>query len=457
MQSPSEVVEAIRIEFQQRVKNQWNEDRLKCLNYYDGLTESYTRNNFSADSLKQVPIANNNIFKRVIDRISLVNMVPPIRTLTSDNDKPHKLQDEYTKLTRYKDIKLPRAERYTNALRLIALHVQWDDVDKVFRYQVITDFEPEFHPSDPFKPVAINYPIATLAEVRDTTPETWRRWDLQGWQDYGQGEGAQRPIDGDDLGYGVLPFVFCFADGVPETEFLDVAPAVDLRDSNHAINVALTNKNANTHFQSFGKQWIGGVNDAGNIKTGQDTVTVLPEGGTMGILSPPDTLQSITASVQSDYKAVAQNYGLDPSFVEGTTAQSGVALRLRNQELTDNRRQDVTVWRDIEAQLYDIEVAMLKVHQPGKVYPATMSVDYSESVEVLTPQEQRDKDQWEVDNGLTTWGAILLRDNPDRFTDNDNETALEQAEGWVASNKAKGKPIVADSPLVTAFNKPVEE
>lgn len=456
MVTPSQVVEATRIEFQQRVKNEWNEDRLSCLNYYDGLTEEYTRDKFSVESLKQVAVANNNIFRRVINRISLVNMVPPIRTLTSDDDEPHPQQDEYTQVTKHKDTKLPRAERYTNALRLIALVVRWDDVEGVFRYQVVTDFEPTFG-DDPFKPIAIDYPIATFASVGDTTPEKWRHLDINGWDEYEKDGGVTA---GDDMGYGVLPVVFCFADGVPETEFLDVAPALDLRDSNHAINVALTNKNANTHFQSFGQMYMAGVNDTSQIGVGPDKIPILPDGATMNILSPPDTLQSITASVQSDYIAVAQNYGLTASFVEGTSAESGVALRIRNQELTDSRRQAVTVWRDIERQLYDIEVAMLKVHQPTKTYPVTMSVDYSESTEVMTPQEQRDHDQWEVDNGLTTWGAILLRDNPDQFTDNEDtgETALEQAEAWVAQNKVtnSAKATVTESPFAAALLKPVD-
>ena len=326
-----------------------------------------------------------------------------------------------------------------------------------FDYQVITDFEPEFVASDPFTPVAISYPISTISSVRDTTPETWRRWDKHGWTDYTQGEQTQQTVDGDDLDYGVLPFVFCFRDGVPETEFLDVPPALDLIAANHAINVALTNKNANTHFQSYGKEYITGVNEPAGIDTGQDVVTVLPDGATMGILSPPDTLSSITASVQSDYKAVAQNYGLDPSFVEGTTAESGVALRIRNQELTDNRRSDVTTWRNIETQIYEKEIAILKVHRPGKKFPVTMSVDYSESVNVLNPQEQREQDQWDLDHGHTTEGALLLRDNPDKFTDNDKtgETALEQAEAWVAANKRKNAAKGGGAGLLDALNKPV--
>jgi hypothetical protein len=78
----------------------------------------------------------------------------------------------------------------------------------------------------------------------------------------------------------------------------------------------------------------------------------------------------------------------------------------------------------------------------------------------MTPQERRDHDQWEVDNGLTTWGAILLRDNPDQFTDNEDtgETALEQAEAWVAQNKVtnSAKATVTESPFAAALLKPVD-
>ena len=78
------------------------------------------------------------------------------------------------------------------------------------------------------------------------------------------------------------------------------------------------------------------------------------------------------------------------------------------------------------------------------------SVDFEETMEVLSDSEQRDKWDWELSKGLIDEADILIQKDPDRFPD--REAAKEYLE-------ERGKPQVEEeSPnrsLLNALTKPV--
>ena len=137
----------------QTEKNLWRQKRLTARDYYNGKTNQYTRKYFSIDLPEKVPVANVNVTKRVIDRVSLVYMKPPKRVYTNDN---------IPELLLHKDFKLQRAERYTNLLDQILLKACWRN-GRV-EYDIIVDYEPQFG-NDPLRPIGFHYPIATKSSV----------------------------------------------------------------------------------------------------------------------------------------------------------------------------------------------------------------------------------------------------------------------------------------------------
>ena len=75
-------------------------------------------------------------------------------------------------------------------------------------------------------------------------------------------------------------------------------------------------------------------------------------------------------------------------------------------------------------------------------------VDFSESVEVLNDQEQRDKWDWELEKGLIDLADIMMQKNPD--------LTREEAEEKLAE---KTTPVTEEGPqntLLEALAKPVE-
>jgi len=429
-----------RWDAQQNAKNQWRKARMCAREFYNGANEKYTKKYFSNKLLNKIPVANVNITRRIIDRISLVYMKPPKREYSNEN-----LPVYFNE----KDFKMQRAERMTNLLEHILIKPTWRN--GVIDYDVIMDFEAMFE-DDPLRPSAYTYPLAIKSSVMDDTPELTAYWDAEHTFIFdNNGKIMDDPENPEHINpYGVLPFVECFKNGRPEYSYLDTSPANDLIATNLEVNVAETNSNANTMFQSFGYMYVNGSQvEKDTLEVGQDKVSFLGIDGTLNIVSPPNTVDALSSSIEHSYKLLAQNYHLNISFVEGTAAQSGVAIKLRNQELTDSRISDVIRWKGIEQQLYELETIILAVE--GNINTGELlKVDYQENVEILSNEEQRAKWDWELSHGIIDVADILLQTDADRFPD--RETAQAYLDERVAETTQEESP---QGSLLEALTKPV--
>ena len=433
----------------QKRKDQWKAGRLDAMEYYKGRSLPYTMDYFDTSLFEKVPPANINVTKRIIDRVSLVYMKPPKRTYT---------KEETPMLFHHKDFKLQRAERMCNLLDAVLIKpcMRYNDKNEMhIEYDIIFDYEPIFG-DDPLTPEAIVYPIASKDSVLDDTPELHVYWDKENTYTFdNNGRIYTDEMNPDMINpYGVLPFVECWRDGKPESSYLDTDASTDLIQTNALINVAETNKAANIMFQSFGYIYVNGsMIEKDDLEVGADKITFLGADGTMSLVSPPNTVESITSAVTTAYKMLAQNYHIDISFVEGTTAQSGVAIKLRNSELTDARVSDVIKWREIEKELFKLEKLIISVDM-GKDAGDLEQVDFEESMEVLSDKEQREKWEWELANGLIDRADILMQKDPDRFPDRDSaeDYLFERSEADLADDDEE---VEEENSLLAQLTRPV--
>ena len=436
-----------RWDINQQRKNKWKQSRYMALDYYKGDTNEYTSEYFSQSTLDKVVTGNINITKRIIDRISLVYMTPPIRKYS---------REDITDYFVHKDLKLQRLERMTNLLDAVLLKPCWrikEDGTGCIEYDIITDYEPIFE-DDPLKPSAIVYPITMKATVLDATPEQFVYWDNEHTFVFDKNGKIYTEDDNPDMinPYNRLPFVECFKEGKPEFSYLDTNASNDLISANLAINVAETNKNANVMFQSFGYLFVNGSGiDPDEMQVGQDKINFLGVDGSISIVSPPNAIPALDESIQSSYKMLSQNYHLPISFVEGTTAASGVALKMRNIELTDDRKSDVTRWRNTEMELFDLERLIIAV-EIGQDAGDLEDVDFSESVEILSDKEQREKWDWELSHGLIDKADILMQQNPDLTREEAEDHLFDRQETEMLDDEEE----TPENTLLQALAKPVE-
>ena len=435
------VVEMSKMDWQDQEKRNWLKTRDKAYDYYKGRTETYTKGYFSDSLNKQIPCPNINITKRVIDRISLVYMKAPIRDYSNENTPDFFYQ---------KDHKMQRAERLCNLLECILIKPTWRN--ERMEYDIIRDWEPMFG-DDPLNPYAITYPLQIRSTVMDTTPELWAYWDSEHHFIYEKGTG-KKTIQEDNPEmtnpYSMLPFVKCYRDGQPESSYFDTDASPDLIATNEAVNVSEYNKNANIMFQSFGFGYITGSNiEKEKLDIGQDKWSFLGHDGSLNMISPPNSVPALVDSIESSYKMLAQNYHLSISFVDGTSAESGVALRLRNQELMDSRRSDVERWKTIEKNTFEVESRILAV-EAGRDAGFLLNIDYEESTEILSDQEQREKWDWELSHGLIDEADILIQQDPEKYPERQDALDYLAERSTVVEETEE-----ATSPLLAALTTPV--
>ena len=423
-------------DFKQMIKKDWLDQREKANDYVQGRTKEYTMSYMNDQAKEEVPIDNNNTTKRVIERISLVYSLEPKRKYYNGKTEIEELPNEYNEAIKHKNEMLHRAEKRTNLLRLIAIKPTLRD--GVFDYEILEDFEPHFG-KDQLNPIGISYPLATRSEVLDSTPELWCRITEEDYIIYNRKTSAPVSLDQqvfEDMKnpYEIVPIVWVF-DEKPQTSFLDIDPANDLIMMNEAINAIGTCSNANVIYQSYGYTIFTGIDkkDERKIKVGPNVSTFLGRDTTAAILSPPDTLNSVTENIKAKMTFITANYHLPQGFVLGEERpESGIAIQERNKELQDERKGDVIRWRNTENALYEVEKVIVDKDLKKKL-PDKMVVDFSETMEILSPQEQREKDEWDLEHGLITEAEILMRRDPDGY-----ET-IEKAQKKIDINKGAGQ------------------
>ena len=102
-----------RLQSKQNAKKDWDKMRDKADDYYKGRTDvnpDYTRKFMNSQAEKEVPIDNNNVTKRIIQRISLVYSVEPERAFFNESGKEEEPSPEYIKATRFKNEMMHDAE-----------------------------------------------------------------------------------------------------------------------------------------------------------------------------------------------------------------------------------------------------------------------------------------------------------------------------------------------------------
>ncbi len=434
-----EIVEKSKTDWNNGQKRAWDEERHLAIAYEKGRAEDDYLRFIDKDLRPQIPTPSNNITKRVNDRVSLVYMVPPKRTLGKPEDEFD--MTKYNMITRMKDLALQVSERKTNLLGLIGTKLTWmGKRDGFIDYSRIIDFEP-FFGDDPMRPIAVMFPLASNDSVSDVTAQRWQYWDDMYWATYEDG----KVIDQGDNEYGFVPIEWTYRE-LPDGSFMDADIDRDLVYANREMNVLQLDGDANIRFRSFGEMFVSGLQDDQPLKRSQDIIHSLPEGATISTTSPEDTISSIKDWIRQIYSMVAQNHHLPVDFVEGAVVASGAAVEARNKELNDDRRSDVERWRMAEYSIYEMERKIIKV-EAGIDLPVEFSVDFQESIDtVLTADEQMKKDDWDLKNGLTTRARILMRDDPDQF---DSEEAAQE---YIDNNKkANGLSGV----LANALNTPV--
>ena len=396
----------------------------KLIDYYSGTdTWRYIGSYFDADSFNEIPVYDINVTKKFIDKKSRVYTLSPTREIDNSKNKT----DQYSKLTRKKDLKMKHIERITNLVGVPALRVLWDEDEdgNFFDYNCIYYYDAIFDESNPYDPVAIVYPI--LAPTNDVTyleKSKYAYWDAEVYMVFDEDGNVEYE---EDNPYGVLPFVFPRST-VQIDDFYGEG-ASDIVSVNEHINIAMTELMLGLRFQMFGQPWASGVyQDSPLARMGTDMIINLPEGGAFGIETPGGNLGQVIEVIKFKLELLAMSQHMYVTFESNQDRpSSGLALKIKDFEHVQDYKDDLELWRDFEKKLYNLEKIIATSNNTN--LGSSLIVDFKEPEYPVSVQEQITKDNWDLDNGLITLEEIYKRDRSD--------ISIEEARAIIEKNKGE--------------------
>ncbi len=382
------------------------ETRVGLVNRYSGDNlKDYITPYFGPDTWREVPPARQNIIDRAIRKMALVYKNQPEYVFKPD------APEEYDQIKRWQFFR--NAERMANLLGTILLHpvIRGDILD----YEVIWWYLPLFG-EDPFRPEAIMYPldIPATGKVQEMK---WAYWDAEQTIiiDSNNTHHVSEDNPEEINPYGVLPFVSVHIRPQID-EYFVTGYGEALADTNDALNVTLTEMRLGLRLNMMGQWSVSGVPDDRKILMGVNKVVNLPENATLDVKGPTANISGAVEYLQAEYENAMQNIGHQVQWGGTADQPSAESVRAKAIESLERREDDVIVWSIADRDVYDLEVIISEAAKLGGL-PKERTANYAEIEFPLSPQDERERDEWEINQGLTTAAAILIRENPDGFAD----------------------------------------
>ena len=394
----------------------------KLLDYYNGNnTTEYIKSKFDLDAFREVPAYESNITKKFINKMSRIYTVGADRNVSK----------KYDQLATLKDSKMKHIERMTRLIGTIAVRINVQEYKDIpyFDYQPIYYFHP-FFDDDPFKPVAISYPLINYAEdVSNTDSLQYIHWNDTSYTIF---DNKGKIIEEKAHGYGVLPFVFTHREHQCGSFFVEGANYI--MSANEHINITMTEMQLGLRFQMFGQPVVSGADLGNRQRFGSDVILELPEGASYQIQSPGGDIQKVIENVKFQMELVAQNNHLFVQFAQdGGETPSGIALKIKDLERFEDYQDDLALWSMYEHQIYDVEKSIAKAHNIS--LPNKLKLDFNEPEYPMTVQDQIALDNHRLNLGLMSKAELMVEYN--------NDLSLEEAQSKINENSEK-KPVIEE-------------
>jgi len=382
-------------------------------NFYAGAQDhpNYLKN-WGFKTKDQLPLQTINIFKKVIDKRSLVYKTPPDRYFETNDEVYTEWINENPKFNFW----MSEAERYKNALGIVLKRpIYLKDIG--WRFFVDTEFIPHFSEYDPYTPIAYSIPIK-----RDTVSTSRGKQDLDWWMFwsdkyyfwYVPESGEKRFTDfapTGEHGLGIMPIVESRTNFPIDDYWVD--GAVDLMQSNQSININLNNLNYALHFQAFNYLWSSGVDakDADNIKVSTDRVTTFSDPEmTLNVLDLNPKITEMIDAIKFEFEAISNNYHVNVQWGSEGDPSSGFALMVKNIDLLEARIDDVKLCELEEKEIYkviQIQQDKYKMKEPKLPRNDKLIIDFSPVDFPINQREQIELIEWKLSRNQTNELDIL--------------------------------------------------
>ena len=387
----------------------------KLLDYYNGNnTAYYIQEKFDLEAFREVPPYEANITKKFINKMSRIYTVGADRNVN----------EKYDSLTVLKDSKMKHIERMTRLLGTIACRIIYVDGEMpYFDYQPVYYFHP-FFGSDPFRPIAISYPLMNYTDdVSNTDSAQYIHWNAESYFIFDESGTIMEEGTHD---YGTIPFVFTHREHQCDSFYVEGAN--DIINANEHINITMTEMQLGLRFQMFGQPVVTGADLGNRQRFGSDVILELPSEANYDIKSPAGDIEKVIENVKFQMELVAQNNHLFVQFAQdGGETPSGIALKIKDLERFEDYQDDLALFTQYEHEIYHIE---RKIAQSlGLAMPEALKLDFNEPEYPMTVQDQIALDNHRLNLGLVNKAELMVEYNKD--------LTIEEANAKLQENEAQ--------------------
>tara|TARA_X000001388_G_scaffold20802_1_gene13788 strand:- start:6668 stop:8023 length:1356 start_codon:yes stop_codon:yes gene_type:complete len=419
------------------IEDERTKERDYLMDFYEGINiEDYVGNYFGPETLRQAVIPVNNLTRRVCS----------LRAMTYKKPPRLRVNENYTNYVDMYSLNAQRRllERLTFLLGTMAFRSKWNELTQKIEYEIISHFEPIFLAGDPAnKPIGICYPVEyhANARIQDPVHAVWTEArDGQPGQHYLLDENG-RMIQANESNlnpYDILPFTFVHR--YPPIRDFYVGNALDIAQTDLAVNVALLELSIAIKYGAMGIKFVSGVDDASRITIGTDKILYLPDGANFGVTNSGGSLSEIIEGTRFLVESTLNNNHIRAKYARNDSgnAPSAASLAIIEMENIDERAaMTEDTWRPWEHRRYEIDRKIIQVEARtdlGEDY----SVDFLEPNYALTPESEVMLWDWRFSRNLATPQDWFDYNNPDASEEDKQKFANLQAEN-AEQDKPKNK------------------
>ena len=402
------------------IEDERTKERDYMMDFYEGINiDQYVGDYFSRETLRQVPIMQGNITKRVASLVSMAyKRSPRLR-----------VDERYLDLIDSSNLQAQRRllERLTFLLGTMAFRSYWDETSGKIKYQTLSHFTPLFVAGDNRDdPIGVTYPIEYQGNARNEKPvhAVWTK-------DTPAGAGMHYLVDqnGDKISvnnedrnpYGVLPVTFCHR-YPPIRDFYAGSGALDVVTCDLATSVAMHELQLCTRYGAMGIKYLTNVDDASRVEIGVDKLLYLPQDSELKVTNSGGSLTEIVESIRFFVESTLNNNHIRAKYARNDSgnAPSAAALQIQELEATNNNiAMTEDTWRPWESRRYEVDRKILQV-EANIDTGADYSVDFLEPNHAVTPESEIKLWDWRIKNGLATKEQWFMYHNAD-YTPEDLE------------------------------------
>lgn len=404
----------------------------------DTLKTLFCKENY--DNLYYHVNQSQNIFKRVVNQISMIYKADAQRTLDVQSDRYETIKDE-TDI----DTRMRKVNRLTNAMNDIIVMVAARDgriCYDLITPNVCTVIQ---NPDNPSKMDALFY-LLTSVNTPTSADLRYAYWDVNGnhaiLDGYFRtireiytpdGSGASLPYPyRDKSGAFIIPAVVSHRQH-PEDSFWDQDSGRDLYNAAVGLGWKLTLKDYYFKTASFKQIYV--IADDLNVPNKQrlDVLTMLHlrgDNSEIGTLDLQIAIDKLVESITADVNMIINNYGISADmWTLSVSEMSGRALKIRNMALLEQRQEQTPTYRRLETELFEKTRIVNNAHAGffgWQQIPesAIFTVDFGEIEFPEDPVYEIDLEAKRLKSGIIGLGQFYQRFNPDITDVDEAEKAI---------------------------------